>query len=101
MPTATLSSSLTTLRSPSNLLCPCKQGGRHPDGLPRQSCANATWPSACYRADRLGNPRWGLDYVITTIGQSWEMVTEQTNIISEERQFLPALKDWVSLPSKL
>ena len=52
--------------------------------------------SACYRADRLGNPRWGLGYVITTIAPSWEMGSENTNVITEEQRFLPDINDWVS-----
>jgi hypothetical protein len=99
MLTATLPRSLTALRSPSKLLY--RRSGLHPDGLlrTRQLKATPNGTSACYRADRLGNPRWGLDYVIATIGPSWEIGTEQTNILTEEQQFLQELKDLVSLPS--
>ncbi len=101
MHTATLSPSLTALRSPSNLLYPCKQRGLHPDGLrrARQLKAVPNGSHARCAADRLHNPRWGLDYVITTIGQSWEMVTESINYI-QERHFLPDLKVRVSMPSR-
>lgn len=74
MLTATLPRNLTTLRSPSNLFY--HRSGKHLDGLPRKRAQSLTRPSAHYRADRLGNPRWGLDYVVTTIGPSWEMGTE-------------------------
>ena len=74
MPTAILPRSLTTLGSPSNLLY--HRSGLHPDGLPRQHVQMLQWPSACYCVDRHSNPRWGLGYVITTIGPSWEIETE-------------------------
>src|SRR3989338_10535584 len=94
MPTATLPHSLTALRSPSNLLY--RLSGLHPDGLPRERVQMLQRPSACYRADRLGNPRWGLGYVITTIAPSWEMGSHNTNIITEEKRFLQDINDWVS-----
>lgn len=93
MPKISSSKGLSTVGSSGNLLYPCKQRGLHPDGLPR-----AYRSSACYIAYRRCNPRGGLDYVITTIGQSWEMVTEYTNILTQERHFLPDLKNWVSMP---
>ncbi len=94
MPTAIFSLNLTTLRSPSNLLYPCKQRGLHPDGLRRASQPKADPDGSRARctADRLCNPRCGLGYVITTIGPSWEMGTEQTNILTEERDFLQQYK---------
>lgn len=56
-------------------------------------------PHACCR-NMVDNPRWGLGYVITTIGPSWEMGTEKLNNLTQERQFLQALKGLVSLPKK-
>ena len=70
MLTVTLPPSLTALRSLSNLLYLLR--GQHPDGLPRQRVQMLQRPSACYHANRLGKSRWGLDYVVTTIGQSWK-----------------------------
>ena len=98
MPTEILSPSLTTLRSPSNLLY--HLSGLHPDGLhrARQPMATPDSSRASYIAEKQCNPRWGLDYVIATIAQSWEMVSE-TKTLTQERHFLPVLKNWVSMPS--
>ncbi len=100
MHTAILSPSFTTLRSPSNLLC--RKSGQHPDGLRRASQRRADPDSSHARcaADRPRNPRWGLDYVITTTGPSWEIGTENSNVITQERRFLQALNGSVSTPSK-
>ena len=100
MPTASLPRNLTTLRSPSNLLY--HRSGLHLDGLHRTSrpIAEPDGPLACYRANRLGNPRWGFGYVIATIGPSWEIGTEQANILTEEQDFLPGINARVSILSK-
>jgi hypothetical protein len=96
MPKTSSSKSLSTVGLSGNLLYPM---GQHPDGLrrarqfniaPRGSHARCTAKGLC-------NPRWGLDYVITTIGQSWEMVTENENY-KQERHFLQVLNGLVSMP---
>ena len=98
MPTVIMSRSLTTVRSPSNLLYPCKQRGLHPDGLPRQRVQMLQRPSACYRVDRLGNPRGGF---LTSLDEQSVVGNGDclTNTLTQERQFLPVINDWVSLPS--
>ena len=59
MATPILPRSLATLRLATNLWY--RRSGLHLDGLhrTRQLKAAPDSPLACYRADRLGNPRWG------------------------------------------
>lgn len=98
MLTVNLPPSLATLRSLSNLLY--RRSGQHPDGLPRtrQPIAVPNGTSAGYGSEKMRTPRWGLGYVITTIGPSWEIGTENKNH-TQERDFLPGINARVSIPS--
>ncbi len=90
---------LTTLGSPSNLLY--LRRGLHLDGLhrARQLKAAPNGTHACYRADRLDNPRWG--FLMSLDGQS--VVGNRdclTKTLTQEWHFLPVINDRVSMPSK-
>ena len=87
MATPILPRSLTTLRLATNLLY--RRSGLHLDGLhrTRQLKAAPHSPLACYRADRLGNPRWGF-----LMSRDMQSVVGNgdclTNILTQERDFL-------------
>lgn len=72
MPKTNSSKNLSTGSLSGNLLY--RRSGLHLDGLRRAQGSHAH-----YYAYKPSNPRWGLDYVVTTIGQSWEIVTEDKN----------------------